>query len=100
MPPRSQKNHKTRGRKSTFTPEQIEFLLQFLDAYLDGPRTKGEEFWNNIIPRFYELWPLPEPDVDLSQCTTEKEREEAVEKAKKEQKRVAREVCEAQPTGM
>ena len=90
------KETKTKGRKSTFTEEQIEFLLQFVDAYLNGPRTKGEEFWNNIIPRFYKLWPLPEPDVDLSKCTTDKEREEETAKAKKEQQRVAREVRRAQ----
>ncbi|KAL1697766.1 hypothetical protein EV121DRAFT_298005 [Schizophyllum commune] len=89
------KETKTKGRKSTFTEEQIEFLLQFVDAYLNGPRTKGEEFWNNIIPRFYELWPLPEPDVDLSKCTTDKEREEETAKAKKEQQRVARERIKA-----
>ncbi|KAL1724920.1 hypothetical protein EV714DRAFT_240358 [Schizophyllum commune] len=91
------KDKRSRGRQSSFTKEQLDFLIKFVEEYCDPnkPRIKGDEFWARIIPVFYELWPLPSPEVDLSNCTTDEERDEALAKAKQAQLRTGRDRIKA-----
>ncbi|KAL1698449.1 hypothetical protein EV121DRAFT_297180 [Schizophyllum commune] len=50
-----------RGRKSIFSEDQRGYLNPFVEGYKKpgkGPgRGKGEDFWNELFPGFFERWP-------------------------------------------
>ncbi|TRM60678.1 hypothetical protein BD626DRAFT_538515, partial [Schizophyllum amplum] len=81
-----------KGRKSAFTAEQQEYLDDFVSGYkgISQGTVKSEDFWPTVFPDYFTRWPLPEPDVDLSNCSTEGERAKALQQKKDDAMTVAR----------
>ncbi|TRM55254.1 hypothetical protein BD626DRAFT_578727 [Schizophyllum amplum] len=80
------------GRRSIFSDAQLEYLRQFLDAYKSPShgRIRGEAFWNQVIPPYFDKWPLAEPSVDYADCETDAARKAKLDAAKKAQMQGAR----------
>ena len=47
------------------TPDQKVFIGSYLPSYSQHVKDKTlKSFWPNFFDKWFQLWPLPEPDVD------------------------------------
>lgn len=54
---RKKVTHQVRGRKTSWTDEQVKFLEQYRDAYAQADSKNKNAFWRDLFPLWFSKFP-------------------------------------------